>query len=278
MRETAPAGQLTFDADPSDTSTKGFRSDPRPFPGGHFPAGNVTFRLQTPIQVGIGVRVNEFHPPEQPAYSKSSKERRGNFGHGRGHFDHYSHMQQKAKLLIPINPIQSRQDVEQVWQRVRAQEAERAAMLSLLNVADRQRRHKLGETKALLRDPAMAKQVGRQFQASCSLPDLAQPYGAGFYPALRLLNRRVDVNRLKRCRSQLAMQKKQMHETVNLQKTSALQDVSQEIHSFEASQTGHALLETVVDWRNATQTIAFDHEDCDTSLSKSSATRLFHKM
>merc|ERR1712187_706329 len=99
---------------------------------------------------------------------------------------------------------------------------------------EQRRLTRLHHAKTLLYNPALSKDVGQVLQASCSLPALKRPCGEQT-PAMKLLNRRVDVNRLKRCRSETLHKVKADATTLlNTQKLD-LGDVVDDIQVFEAT-------------------------------------------
>lgn len=175
---------------------------PRSIPNGNFPKG-MSFRLGTPERVNIGVRVNEFKPPETESWWIASKANSQNFSRGHRFFDHWNDQQQRAHLLVPMFPQQSRvSDLNRVWNRQRHHEARRDATLTLIDYNESRRLDRLRRTKSLLQCPDTAHHIEKVIQRSCSEPALTQP-SVCQAPVLKLLNRRVDVNRMKHSRNQM---------------------------------------------------------------------------
>lgn len=250
----ASAGLFTREADPPSTSLKVHRSNVAPaaiHTRGTFPdSGGLTFRLPTPLQI----RVADLKEPEDPTYRTVARELGGNFARGRGGFSHYCHMQQQAKQLIPTLPMQSRVDeLNRVKARTKLHELQRTIALENLERSEQRRLTRLQHAKTLLHNPALSKDVGQVLQASCSLPSLQRPCGDQT-PAMKLLNRRVDVNRLKKCRSQILHKVKEDNTMLFKTKKSDLGAVVDEIRLFEATHIPDALIETKVDWKSSTLT------------------------
>jgi hypothetical protein len=163
-------------------------------------------------------------------------------------------MQQKAKMLIPTLPVHSRIDeMYRIWRNAEEHELQRTAAEEIINLRHESRRARLSQAKALLNDRSLRHEVSQKLQASCSLPDLsAEPCGEQT-SVLQLLNRRVDVNRLKHCRLQAAQRPK-----MNAQKYSAAQAAEfdallEDINRFENDNLPDVQLqlETIVDWHNS---------------------------
>lgn len=220
----------------------------------HFPSGKCDLRLLTPVQVGIGVQAGEFKAPERPVYERMSEARGGNFTRAYTGFTGYRHAQQQAKLIIPTFQTDSRIE-GQTFEQALYQSAQSTAALALMDMAERRRLSILRETRALVQRPDLAKAVTQKLQASCSSPELSRPFGDRSSHAL-LMNRRFDVNRMKKCRAQMA-QKVQLQTTRKLSNNSSdLDTLSKAILSFEAEKMpcgSDAFIETSVDWKNSTQ-------------------------
>lgn len=250
------AGVPYATADPPPAGPKGYRSDPSPsaMPRGTFPDGGLAFRLPTPLDKGIGVQVNCFRPPETHPFRVVQDERAGNFARGRGACLHYRHMQQSAKYLVPSFPTQSRVDeLNRIHSDARKHEMQRTLMLESLEENEKRRQFRLRQAKAMLRSKDISKEVSQKLQASMSLPDLNEPCGEQT-PVLQLLNRRVDVNRIKKCRSQMALQQKAEVVKQAVVVTPELKELLDDIDRFEGDNLPelNMILETVVDWKNST--------------------------
>jgi hypothetical protein len=105
----------------------------------------------------------------------------------------------------------------------------------------------------MLQSRELSKEVSQRLQASCSLPELGEPCGEQT-GVLQLLNRRVDVNRLKKCRSQMAIQQKAEVVKQAVVETPELKELCEDIRRFEDDNLPdlNLVLETVVDWKNST--------------------------
>jgi len=223
-------------------------------PRGTFPEGKITFKLPTPRDRGIGVQINEFRPPEKHPFRVVAEERAGNFARGRGMCLHYRHMQQHAKYLVPSFPVSSRVDeLNRVHANARYHDLQRTLTLESLELNEQRRQSRLRQAKTLLQTKSLSKEVSQKLQASCSLPDLNDPCGEQT-PVLQLLNRRVDVNRLKKCRSQMAIQQKAEVVKQAVVETPELKELCEDIRRFEDDNLPdlNLVLETVVDWKNST--------------------------
>lgn len=262
------AGLYTRAADPPVSSVKGHRSDPSPsaMPRGTFPDNKMTFQLQAPRNMGVGVQLGIFKQPERQPYRAVAAERAGNFARGRGAFMHYCHMQQSAKMLIPSLPTQSRVDeLQRVHANAKNHELQRTLTLESLQQNERRRQSRLRQAKTLLQTKPLAREVSQKLQASCSLPNLEEPCGE-HSQILQLLNRRVDVNRLKKCRSQLAQQQQAEVVKQAVVETPELKELVEDIKRFEGDHLPDLVLETVVDWKNST-TISWQHDPNGTTIS-----------
>lgn len=221
-------------------------------PPGTMPRG-ITFRLQTPIDQGIGVQINQFRAPERNPLRVVHEERAGSFARGRGACLHYRHMQQQAKHLVPSYPCHSRVDeLSRVLVNARNEDLQRTLTLECLEQNEQRRRFRLRQAKTLLNTKALSKEVSQKLQASCSLPDLEEPCGEQTQ-VLQLLNRRVDYNRLKKCRSDMAMLQKQEVVKQAVVETPELKELVDDIRRFEETNLPdlNTVLETVVDWKNS---------------------------
>jgi len=233
--EARPAGCPTHVADPLWKATPS-ASVPRAMPSGNFPLG-VSFRLPTPERVGIGVRINEFKPPEKESYHVAAERNGTNFSRGHRFFDHYSNMQQRANLLVPTLPRHSRVDeLSRVWNEKLHHEAHRDATLALLDYNERRRLDRLRSTKGLLQQSASAHAIGRELQRSCSSTELvgAAPFGSRT-SALELLNRRVDVNRIRKAEKSRGSSLARRQRHVEEDKEVRLEEVVDSISDFEAA-------------------------------------------
>lgn len=217
-----------------------------------FPDNRVAFRLQTPADRGIGVRIGIFKQPESRPYKLVAEERAGNFAKARGAFSHYCHMQQKSKMLIPTLPTHSRiHDMNQIWNDAKEQDVHRTLALETLDRRELSRKARLCQAKALLQTKTLAREVNQKLQASCSLPDLnAEPCGEQT-AILQLLNRRVDVNRLKKCRLEAAYQEKANTIKQAVVETPELKALLDDIDHFENCHFPDLQIETVVDWKES---------------------------
>jgi len=250
------AGLYTIAADNPQWSLNGpVHQSSSAMPRGTFPHG-VSFQLRTPRSMGIGsIVLNEFRRTdiEREPYGVVAQERAGNFARGRGALLHYCHMQQKAKYLIPSLPVHSRVDeLNRVHSNARRHELQRTLALESLEMNEQRRRSRLHQAKTILQSKSLSKEVSQRLQASMSLPNLEEPCGEQT-PVFELLNRRVDVNRIKRCRSEaFAMQKAQVVKqavTVGPE----LKELVDDIARFEDDNLPglNLVLETVVDWKNS---------------------------
>lgn len=249
---------------------------PRTNPNGNFPSG-VTFRLRTPEHVGIGVRVNEFKAPEVESYHIAAERRGQHFSRGHQYFDHYTNMQQRAQLLVPSLPRHSRvDDLGRLWAQRRHHESQREATLALMDFNERRRLERLRSTKSLLQHSDTASGVNRVLHKSLSAVELSQPFG-GQTQALQLLNRRVDVNRLRRSRIQLGVQVAQQRHDEAQDKLDCMDQVFSDIADFEAANVPSQQLEamrTTLEWTTAlrpgaplTPLAEVDEERCRNSPS-----------
>jgi len=246
------AGCLTRAEDPHPASLKGFRSDPEvgamAMNRGAFPAG-MTFKLPSPRKVGVF----SLGEPEVPSYQAVVAENGPNFARGRRAFNHYCHMQQKAKMLIPSLPVQSRVDeCNRVQKHAREWEAYRQSTLDAIEQNEQRRLDRLKLNKSLLQTRSISRDVGRRLQASCSLPEIKNPCGAPGQQtdALKLLNRRVDVNRLKKCRSELIQKQKSKATKLLNEKNMHLEEVMDDMRRFDEKHDPSALIATLVDWKS----------------------------
>lgn len=166
-------------------------------------------------------------------------------------FTQYRHEQQRMRLLVPSLPLQSRIDeLDRVWDRARQHEERRVAVHALVDHAERRRLNGLQRTKSLVQQPALAQKTEKLLTASCSLPELAKPVGA-YTAAAQLMNRRVDVNRLRRCRTDLLKEQKRQLAAVEAEKAESRTKIHEEIDSFEAMTwplSRDAAGETALDW------------------------------
>jgi hypothetical protein len=178
------------------------------------------------------------------------KERAGNFAKGRGAFSHYCHMQQKSKMLIPELPTHSRiHDMNHIWSDAKQQDEYRTITLNTLDRRDLSRKARLSHAKSLLRTKSLAKEISQKLQASCSLPDLnAEPCGEQT-AILELLNRRVDVNRLKKSRQEASQQVKAHTIKQAVIDTPELKALTADIDSFESNHFPDLQVETIMDWK-----------------------------
>jgi len=230
-------------------------------PRGTFPLGKVSFQLQPPLNKGIGsIVLGEFRRQqiEKEPYKVVASERSGNFAKGRGAFSHYMHMQQRAKYLVPSLPAQSRMDeLDRITDNAKRHELQRTLTLESLELNEQRRRSRLLQAKAILQSKSLSREVSQKLQASCSLPNLDEPCGEQT-PVLQLLNRRVDINRIKKCRSELALQQKATGVRQGPVDTLEMKSLLEDIGRFEDDnlQDLNLVLETVVDWKNST-TISF---------------------
>lgn len=252
----AVAGHLSTSADPLHPvyTLRRHASEPSAsaMPNGHFPSGKLTFRLATPAQVGVGVIANEFKQPEPHAYNAMSAARNGHFARGHGGFNQYCHMQQKAKMLVPSLPMHSRVDeLHRVSTYAKRFEAQRTATLESLHHNDQRRMARLRQAKTLLHTRSLSKDVNKKLQASCTLHDIEPEPCGELSPTMQLLNRRVDINRLKRCRTQLAQQQKHEDAKQAVVKVPELKEVVADIKRFESEHLPDLLIETLVDWKGA---------------------------
>lgn len=125
---------------------------------GSFPDNKMTFRLQTPHNAGIGVQIGVFKQPEKHPYKALAAERGGNFARGRGAFQHYCHMQQNAKMLIPSLPTQSRVDeLHRLHSNARNHELKRTMTLESLELNEQRRQSRLRQAKKSLADEVVGK-------------------------------------------------------------------------------------------------------------------------
>lgn len=256
------AGHYTTAADPPQHSLNGpAQTSSSAMPRATFPLGKVSFQLQTPKDRGIsGIVLNEFRPKqiERRPFVAVSAEREGNFARGPGPFMHYSHMQQRAKYLIPSLPGHSRVDeLNRIHAKARTHELQRTMTLNSLELNEQRRQSRLYQAKAIMRNKSLSREVSQKLQASCSLPNLDEPIGDQT-SVLQLLNRRVDINHLKKCRTQMAMQQKAEVVKQAVQETPELKELMADISRFEDDNLHdvNLVLETVVDWKNST-TISF---------------------
>jgi len=106
-------------------------------------------------------------------------------------------MQQRSKYLVPSFPAQSRVDeLNRVHADAKKLDLQRTLTLESLELNEQRRQSRLRQAKALLQTKSLSKEVSQKLQASCSLPELNDPCGEQT-SVLQLLNRRVDVNRLR---------------------------------------------------------------------------------
>lgn len=249
------AGYHTLAADPPNRQYVGLA-----MPSGSMPIGKVTFRLPTPSDRGIGVQIGQFRPPEKNAYMVAAEERAGSFARGIGPCLHYRHMQQSSKYLIPSQPSMSRtEEGARVHAKAKSFEIQRAMTLESLEQNEQRRQTRLRQAKMLLQTRTFSKEIAQKLQASCSLPELgADPCGEQT-PVLELLNRRVDVNRLKKCRREMAEQQNKQVVKQAVVQTPDLKELIDDISRFESDNLPdlNVVLETVVDWKNST-TISFN--------------------
>jgi len=255
------AGHHTSAADPLPHTLKGYRSDPSisAMPRGTFLDGKVSFRLQTPLDRGICVQVGIFRPPETHPFKVVADQCGGNFARGRGAFGHYCHMQQQAKYLVPSLPCQSRVDeLNRMNFNARRHEFQRSMTLDSMEFNHQRKMSRLRDAKSLLQSKSLSKEIGQQLQLSCSLPDLNDPCGeqTGVF---QLLNRRVDVNKIKKCRSQLLQQQKAVVVRKAVTETPELKELLDDIRRFEDDNLPelNMILESAVDWRNCSSTVSF---------------------
>jgi len=243
-----PAGCPTRLADPPWKATPS-AFVPRPLPNGNFPGG-VTFRLPTPENVGIGVRINDFRPPEKESYQRTAALNGQNFARGHNFFDHYSDMQQRAKFLVPTLPRHSRVDeLKRVWEDELHHEAEREAHLAFLDFHEQQRLEKLRQTRGLLQHGPTARQVGRTLQQVCSLPVLTGPAFGSATPAMELMNRRVDVNRLRRMQKQRGPANEREQRARLEEREARLEEVVDGLSAFERAHLPEVdSMRTTTDW------------------------------
>jgi len=166
-------------------------------------------------------------------------------------FSQYRHEQQRMRLLVPSLPLQSRIDeLDRVWDRARQHEERRVTVHALVDHAERRRLNGLRRTKSLVQQPELAQKTEKLLTASCSLPELDKPCGA-YTTAAQLMNRRVDVNRLRRCRSDMAKKQTRQLAAVEAKKVESRNKMQEEIDSFEAMTwplSRDAAGETALDW------------------------------
>mmetsp|Transcript_31425 Transcript_31425/g.56992 ORF Transcript_31425/g.56992 Transcript_31425/m.56992 type:complete len:261 (-) Transcript_31425:28-810(-) len=166
-------------------------------------------------------------------------------------FLQYRHAQQQAHLLVPSLPQHSRIDeLDRVWDRARAHEERRIAVLSLLDSAERRRMDGLRRARSLVQMPVMAQETERLLQASCTLPELKHPCG-DYTAAAMLMNRRVDVNRARKSRSDVRKEQKKVLAVAEAEQAIDRESLSAEIASFESSTwplSRDAAGETALDW------------------------------
>mmetsp|Transcript_20815 Transcript_20815/g.39681 ORF Transcript_20815/g.39681 Transcript_20815/m.39681 type:complete len:269 (-) Transcript_20815:47-853(-) len=263
---TVQAGRFTTSADPlhAVNTMQRHASEPSPsaMPGGHFPAGKVTFRLATPAQVGIGIMAGEFRQPEQPAYDRMAIARAGHFARGPGGFDRYCHMQQKARMIVPSLPMQSRVDeLHRTSSYAKRFEAQRFATLQNLQQSDERRMARLRQAKTLLQTKSLSQDLSKKLQLSCSLAEIRPEPCGELSPTMQLLNRRVDINRLKHCRTQLAKEALQENAKQANFKPSEMKAVVSDIDKFETQSLANAnkheslMIDTLVDWKSEFQAL-----------------------
>lgn len=263
------AGHHTLAADPPTHSLKGHRSDPSSsaMPATTFPNSRVTFQLQTPVDRGIA-GLGEFRQPEKNLFKLVSQDRAGNFARGRGACLHYRHMQQSAKYLVPMLPTHSRTvDLDRVYDATKRHELQRSLTLESLEQNEKRRQARLHHARALLHTKSLKHEINQKLQASCSLPDLGEDPCGEQTPVLKLLNRRVDINRLKKCRRELAYESKREVVKQAIVQTPELTELMEDISRFEEDHLADLkiILETVVDWKNSS-TISFGMEEARLSL------------
>lgn len=167
---------------------------------------------------------------------------------------HYCHMQQRAKYLVPSLPAHSRVDeLDRIHSYAKNHEFQRTLTLDALEKNEMRRQHRLQQAKTILQSKALSREVGKKLQASCSLPELESPCGDQT-GVLQLLNRRVDINRLKKCRSDLVLQQNAVTVKQAVVETPELKELLEDIQRFEEDHLPSELvLETVVDWKNSSQ-------------------------
>jgi len=225
--------------------------------------GKVSFQLQTPRAKAIsGIVLGEFRRQqiEKTPYSVVAQERAGSFAKGRGALSNYCHMQQQAKYLIPSLPVHSRVDeLNRLHSDARNRELHRTLTLESLENNEQRRRSRLHQAKTILQSKSLSREVSQRLQASmtCSLQNLEESCGEQT-TVLQLLNRRVDINRMKKCRSELALQtlRAQEKQVAAWRGTGPeLQELVDDIARFEDDNLHEVniKLETVVDWKNSTQ-------------------------
>jgi hypothetical protein len=252
------AGHYTMAADPGAPQ---LRSSASAMPRGTFHSNKVSFRLPTPRDKGIGLQVGVFRQPEVNPMIAVHEECAGNFARGRGACLHYRHMQQRAKYLVPSLPVHSRVDeLNRVHSTARQLEMQRLMALESLELNEQRRRERLRQAKTILHDRSLRKEISQKLQASCSLPDLTDPCGEQT-SLLQLLNRRVDYNRLKKCRSEMSMTQRAEVVKQAVVETPELKELIEDIRRFEDDNLAeeNLVLETVVDWKNSS-TISFQIE------------------
>lgn len=206
----------------------------------------MTFRLPTPSRIGVGLRVNEFRPPEQESWSRSAALNGESFARGHHFFDHYSDMQQRAQLLVPALPVHSRVDeLNRVWAQKLHHEVQREASLAALRHNESVRLERLQQTKGLLRSGI----AGRTLQQACSLPSLVPPAFGSATPAMELMNRRVDVNRLRRTQQTKARPTRDLVKARDQELGERLDEVIHDLCTFEhANLLEVEAMRTTTDW------------------------------
>lgn len=198
----------------------------------------------------------EFKQPERAPYDKMSAARAGHFARAPGGFDRYCHMQQKAKMIVPNLPVQSRVDeLHRTSSYAKRFEAQRVATLQFLQQSDERRMARLHQAKTLLQTRSLSKDLSRKLQLSCSIAEMRPEPCGELSPTMQLLNRRVDINRLKQCRTQLEKEAQQeLVKQANF-KPSEMKAVVSDIEKFETQSLANAdkheslMIETLVDWR-----------------------------
>jgi len=170
-------------------------------------------------------------------------------------FSAFYDAQHRARFLVPKYPVHSRVDeLDRVRDEQRRKEAHRADSQRLAELCDQERTNRLQHTLSLVRTRQGVQLANQRLRESCSNPALARPLG-DYTPAVRLLNRRVDVNRRRAERAKrIGEVQKQVVDTLATLMAQR-EEVAHAIEDFERAApwnnvTRDAVGETAADWTN----------------------------
>eukprot|EP00927_Polykrikos_kofoidii_P066687 TRINITY_DN62244_c0_g1_i1.p1 TRINITY_DN62244_c0_g1~~TRINITY_DN62244_c0_g1_i1.p1 ORF type:complete len:290 (+),score=48.83 TRINITY_DN62244_c0_g1_i1:31-870(+) len=188
-------------------------------------------------------------------------------------FSNYRDMQQRARLLVPEHPVQSRgADMERVWAQKQQEEERRAATLARLDRCAQERADRLQQTLSKVRDEGATRKQRPQpppltclspFSSSVVAEDTTSSAGAscsaGMTPAstsasaaaaamacadatarasgtagsAKFLGRRLDVNRVRLRQVQQVDEQRRMGQESLAREAKRLADVLEAIDEFE---------------------------------------------